>query len=196
MTAHFPSQSTPLSTMLSSLFRPSRSSKRQRDTRSPFSSPSPAVTRRHPPHERTQLLSQDQANAPGIQNTSRTDSDEEDHTDHDLDDEEFESGNEDGVREEAPLLPIFSAAHLGSNLFLQVLRLWTCTDANRCTAHIQLNPCHTPPDRVQMRNHVIMGPTSITTSVTVSPQTNPAGHSSYTLFQSNTIRVDGQLSTI
>jgi hypothetical protein len=41
-----------------------------------------------------------------------------------------------------------------------------------------------------------MGPTSVTTSVTISPQTNPAGHFSYTLFQSNTVRADGQLLTI
>jgi hypothetical protein len=81
------------------------------------------VARRHPPHERTQLLDQDQINAPGNKNTSSTGSDNEDHTDLDLDNEEFESGNEDGVREEAPLLPIFSAAHLGSSMSIQVTRL-------------------------------------------------------------------------
>jgi len=111
--------------MLSSLFRPSRSSKRQRDARSPFSSPSPVLIRRHPPHERTQLLGDDQTNGPGNKNTSSAGSDDEDHTDLDLDHEDFESGNEDGVREEAPLLPIFSAAHLGSNMSISCEALKT-----------------------------------------------------------------------
>jgi hypothetical protein len=72
------------------------------------------VTRRHPPHERTQLLRPHQIDGPADEETSSTGSDHEDHAGLNPDDDESESGNEDGVRDETPLLPIFSAAHLGS----------------------------------------------------------------------------------
>lgn len=100
--------------MLSSLFHPSSSSKRQANDRSPFSSPSPQLLRRDPPNERSQLLRQDQNNTITDVETSALDDDDEDHTNSNLENEEFESDNEDGVRDETPLLPIFSAAHLGS----------------------------------------------------------------------------------
>lgn len=102
--------------MLSYLLRPARGSRTQADSRSPFSSSSPEAARQYPPDERSRLLRQDQDHPTIGKSTSNTDSDDDDDDDDDpnLGDEDMESNNEDGMRDETPLLPIFSAAHLGT----------------------------------------------------------------------------------
>lgn len=115
--------------MLSSIFRPSR---RRGNGRSPFSSPSPESTRRNPPNIRSQLLGGRPNYAITGGETSETEDDEQEE-----ENEEFEEDNEDGLRDEAPLLPIFSAAHLGSGVPGQDSCQCNSTDANdRCFAHI------------------------------------------------------------
>lgn len=99
--------------MLSSLLRPFKGPRRQTDERSPFSSPSPQAIRQGPPTERSRLLRPNQNNATRGAERSETDDDYADDADVSLDEEEAEAGNEDGHRSETPLLPIFSAAHLG-----------------------------------------------------------------------------------
>jgi hypothetical protein len=96
--------------MLSSLLRPSRRSSRQGNGPSPFTSPSPRPPRRDPPNECSQLLPPSANNEGTDGHLSGVQDDEASNTE----DEELESDNEDGVRDETPLLPIFSAAHLGS----------------------------------------------------------------------------------
>ena len=72
----------------------------------------------------------------GNQNKAAT-SGEASGTEDEEEEEEFEDDNEDGVREEAPLLPIFSAAHLGSGVHDQVSCHRNLTDTHdRCLAHI------------------------------------------------------------
>lgn len=100
--------------MLSFLLRPARRSRTQADSRSPFSSSSPEAARRDPPDERSRLLRQDQDHPTDGKSTSDTDSEDDDDADPNLANEEMESDNEDGIRDETPLLPIFSAAHLGT----------------------------------------------------------------------------------
>lgn len=105
---------TPRASMLSSLLRPSKSSRRQVTDRSRHKPSFPEVNRLNPPNERSKLLRHDQSNVTMGVETGDTDGDDEDHADAHLVDEELESDNEDGIRDEMPLLPIFSAAHLGS----------------------------------------------------------------------------------
>jgi hypothetical protein len=99
--------------MLSSLLHPSWSSRRQADHRSPFSSPSPEAARRDAPNERSQLLRREQSNTITDTEIGRTHDDDRGHTGSAVEDGGHESANEDGVEDETPLLPIFSAAHLG-----------------------------------------------------------------------------------
>ncbi|ERF68275.1 hypothetical protein EPUS_02731 [Endocarpon pusillum Z07020] len=99
--------------MLSSLFRPSKGPRRQTDERSPFSSPSPEAVRQGPPNERSPLLRPHQNSATrGAERSETDDDDDADDAGFSHDEEEAETGNEDGHRCETSLLPIFSAAHL------------------------------------------------------------------------------------
>lgn len=100
--------------MLSSLLRPKKTRRHVQEVYSPFSSPfidrsSPAATRREqlPRH----------ASADFTETEIEEDSEEEIALQNDGEDED-EGGDEDGLEEEdgdedQPLLPIFSAAHLG-----------------------------------------------------------------------------------
>lgn len=96
--------------MLSSLLRPSRRAKGQTHERSPFASSSPVATRRDRRNERSPLIRRNRHTATTYAETS---GDEEHHSDSTHEDEEQPNDDEDGVRDETPLLPIFSAAHLG-----------------------------------------------------------------------------------
>ena len=116
--------------MLSSLFGSLTRNKQHREHRSPFSSPyasiaSPIGTRGSPTHERRRI-------AAGYRDQDQNDGDDASEHDRLLDEEEVEEDNiseeddedaegddeiadhdEDGDGAHTPLLPIFSAAHLG-----------------------------------------------------------------------------------
>lgn len=184
--------------MLSSLLRPLQGSGRQPDGRSPFSSPSPQAPRWDSLNERSHLLPRDQhttireVEARGIQRGDEV------QTDGHLDDEEGESGDEDGVRDDTPLLPIFSAAHLGSESVQSNLvscDIYTDVDDRRF-AHIQPDPRYSSPCGHEMRDNADLGPAAFPTGVTIPSQADPARNPSCTFFQSNRVRVDGQLPTI
>ena len=92
---------------------------RQHGERSPFSSPytalpsSPVAVRRSSLEERRRPAADfDNDTSPGPTNRI----DEEDEEDEDVDHEEEEDVDEDGGGEMSPLLPIFSAAHLGPSI--------------------------------------------------------------------------------
>lgn len=123
--------------MLSSLLGPSKGTPtRPRGERSPFSSPftsSPEATRRSQANERRRTAAgYDTSNDPDNETTSDADDEEEgaedddeeeeeeeeDAEDEDDEDEDEDEGDEDGAGDTTPLLPIFSAAHLGSNAFV------------------------------------------------------------------------------
>lgn len=103
--------------MLSSLLRPK---KRRRDVaRSPFSSPSgrgdtsPEGVRRSLLHERRHPAADyDDENYDGFDGDEHHDDDGEEEDEENEDDDE-EDDDEDGAAEDTPLLPIFSAVHLG-----------------------------------------------------------------------------------
>jgi hypothetical protein len=105
--------------------------------RSPFASPSPVVVLRQPPDERGQLLRGEDGEASGMDDNNH------DNADSNNDEEDVDSDNEDGLRDETPLLPIFSAAHLGSRAALSIPCHYSCADRqNRCFAHIQPHSCY------------------------------------------------------
>lgn len=113
--------------MLSSLFRLAGRDRQHRD-RSPFSSPysgrlsTPVAARRSSLEERRRpaaVFNQDISPAPASPiNEEDEDGDEDEdieEEDNNQDDEEAED-DEDAAGETSPLLPIFSAAHLGTSL--------------------------------------------------------------------------------
>jgi hypothetical protein len=121
--------------MLSSQLRPSRSSEQpHRDARSPFASPftSPEATRHNLPNERRRVAADFDDSATSGEGEPGDDiNDEEDQeTDASEEDQEEEQEDvaegEDGMDDTTPLLPIFSAAHLGTdmNVSLSKLRGW------------------------------------------------------------------------
>ena len=146
--------------MISALLRHSTNSRRQANGQSPFSSPLPEVSQQGPPDERSPLLEA---------GTSGTDGDGEDQAVPNAAAHEFDTENEDGVRDETPLLPIFSAAHLGLKLSIQIPCQCTFTDADRCSAHLQLDSHLTSSHHVQVRDYIDLGPASFATGVTISP---------------------------
>ena len=107
--------------MLSSFLGPSKGTPtRPRGDRSPFSSPftsSPEAIRRSQANERRRPAADydtsDNENASGSEDEEEQDEEDEDEDDEDEEEEEEEE-DEDGAGEITPLLPIFSAAHLGS----------------------------------------------------------------------------------
>jgi hypothetical protein len=107
--------------MLSSLLRPKKS--RLIGDRSPFSSPytgeptSPVATRRGFQNERQR------ASADFEETEAEDDEDEADDDEEAIEDEDEGEEDEDGVGESTPLLPIFSAAHLGTEAPTSVVKL-------------------------------------------------------------------------
>lgn len=89
--------------------------------RSPFPPTSREAIRRQPPDEQGRLLRGDEQSGGTAGGASGTDDYDQGNTDSNIEDEEAESDNEDGVRDETPLLPLFSAAHLGSRAVLSIL---------------------------------------------------------------------------
>lgn len=108
--------------MLSSLLHPSRSFRRgrQRD-HSPFSSPftsasSPVATRRGETSERRRPAARYDDELSEDEEYDEDDVDEAMEGEYEETPEDFEEEDEDGLEETTPLLPIFSAAHLGTEI--------------------------------------------------------------------------------
>jgi hypothetical protein len=129
--------------MLSSLLRPSRGSQRRNVDHSPFSSPSPGIARRAAPNERSQLLPRSGNARTGYREEIDGDNDNEgDEGNATEDDDLLADEDEDGVEDATPLLPIFSAAHLG--LEIPCPFLFDRTVANilsRCFTNLQSHSC-------------------------------------------------------
>ena len=111
--------------MISSLLRPKRGRTAREGDRSPFSSPysglrsSPVATRRPPAEERRRAG----ADFDNDDATNRQDDIDEEDEDH-VDQEDEADEDEDGHGETTPLLPIFSAVHLGVLLGASRTRFW------------------------------------------------------------------------
>ena len=161
---------------------------------SPFSSPysniqaSPIAARRTSIEERRRPAAKfDRLLSPGP--TSRIEEEEQD-------EEQGEDVNEeDDAGELSPLLPIFSAAHLGSFHRVLIVRNFAQWRI-RCLASVQYN-AHDPfARRSSMRDHPLLGPATVTPGVPVPCQTYPATDTGLSLFKGYTLRSDGQLPAI
>lgn len=131
-------------------------------------------------------------------NDENTEDEEEGDGDEDEEDEEEneEDGDEDGD-EDTPLLPIFSAAHLGKKDLLEPISChFYMLTSPRCASCIQSHACHPSHRPPQNRNHLDLGPTPIATSLPVSSQTDATTGSNESLFAGDVIRFDGKLFTI
>lgn len=103
--------------MLSSLFGTGSQRNRRHGDRSPFSSPF-TVQHLSPESARRSSLYQRRRPAADYDDTESTEDEEDEEFDEDAEDyveEEDNEGDEDGLGESTPLLPIFSAAHLGGS---------------------------------------------------------------------------------
>lgn len=187
--------------MLASLFRPKNQIYAEH---SPFSSPD--TTRNAPPFFRNQ------GQASGTRNTGIRDHNE----DHEYDiagerggDAEYENSNgdiedEDDPQETSPLLPIFSASHLGmAPLELDDLILWkikklilTILVPHRFFARVRRHPCHTFAHRRPLRDHFVVGPIALASDFSVPGETHSTENYGITLFQSLPICSDDKLSPV
>lgn len=194
--------------MLSSMLQSRPSWNRNKD-HSPYSSfhgnpSSPDEPRRHRPEIRhaaaayTETEDDEQETERNGEHEVGGDEEEEDmdhedgHLEHDDEDEDPRAGT--------PLLPIFSAAHLGRTIFLlTIFHISPTTKAdlfNRCLASLQPYPCDSTDRGTTMRNHVNMGPTSITTSLTIPCEADATDDSNLSFLSRHTICADGKLLAI
>lgn len=194
--------------MLSSLLRPRKARQRVQE-HSPFSSPfpepdlsSPLIARRdrqvrHATADWTETEADD----------DDSDDDEDGHPGRLIDDDVVEAdeeeddgheGNEDGD-DESPLLPIFSAAHLGILYRFGSCDIYIQPSANslcRCAASIQLNPRHTTYRPPKNRNNPNLGPTTLTASLPIPGQADAAANTDFPLLPRDIICSDGKSPTV
>lgn len=155
--------------MLASLLRPKK--RRVYAERSPFSSP---YTTRDLPWPFLQRGSEEQ-----YEEVQGNDDDANQGVD---DGEEDESGDEDdGPSESSPLLPIFSASHLGIYLFAlpaQCNRLRCLTGVRfviyRYAPRLRYHPCDSRAYRSPLRDYVVLGSVAVAPDLSISGKTYPA----------------------
>lgn len=181
--------------MFASLLR----SKRQRGQieQTSFATPSLGFRDAHNNPRRVHRADESSDDAPGLQGIDEGDMDEEDW------EEDEEEEEEDGPLESTPLLPMFSASHLGRKKIpgcrLSVV-LWCCgrllTMIIRCATRLQYDPCHSSPYCLPLRNHPDMGSIALTASLPISDQTDPTEDYVGPLLARNPLCFNGQLFAI
>ena len=134
---------------------PRRPDMADRRERSPFSSPfsniqnSPVAARRGTLEERRRPAGKFESAISPLRTDAidENDHDEDDEDDEDGDqDDDVDEDDEDNAGELSPLLPIFSAAHLGIRRFLEPSREPRIADKYRFFACLQHNPRDSPLD--------------------------------------------------
>lgn len=173
---------------------------RHHEDRSPFVSPhtallsAPVAARRSSLEERRRPAAEfNQIVSPGVTGKIDEEREEEEEGDEqDLDDGLDEDGDEDFT----PLLPIFSAAHLGSfasptSSFAQFCNSVADESMRRFLTRVQPYAYHSHLGRSSMRDNPFVGPAKVAPSFTVPYQTNPAANSSFTLFEGHSVRAVG-----
>ena len=146
---------------------------------SPFSSPnsnlhaSPIAARRGSLEERRRPAANfNGAVLPGL--ADGIDEEDQEEEDQEEDDQEEEL-DEDDAGELSPLLPIFSAAQLGTlTLASSDSMIYSSNPSHRCFTGLQSHSYPSPPHRATMRNHSLLGPATLPTSVAVPHQTHSA----------------------
>lgn len=177
---------------------------RPRGERSPFSSPytallsTPIAARRGSLEERRRPAANFNAD---VSPTPEIKIDEEEDEGGPEPEEEDEELDEDGEGDASPLLPIFSAAHLGMSFFHHI-NLSPLTFANtlfnryRCSPCLQPDPYSSPAGSSTMRNHTLLGPTEVSPSLTVSCEAHSAANSNVPFFTSDIVCLAGKLPTV
>lgn len=170
---------------------------RPRGERSPFSSPytallsTPIAARRGSLEERRRPAANFNTDpSPAPENKI----DEEEDEDEPEQDEEDEELDEDGEGEASPLLPIFSAAHLGI-LYPVPSICWTCAHLsfawNRFPSCLQSNAYYPLPCCSTMRNYTFLGPTEVASGLSISCEAYPATDTNVSFLASHIIRPNG-----
>ena len=168
--------------------------------RSPFSSPysnllaSPIAARRSSLEERRRPAARfkQQSSPQPTTNREGPSEDEEETIEEEQEDEE-----DDHAGELSPLLPIFSAEHLGIPPFSHhTSLLHMMTVSYRLSAGLQHYPYHTSPCCPTMRNHPLMGPASVPAGLPVSRQTDTAANFELTFLEGDPVCADGQLPPV
>lgn len=167
--------------------------------RSPFSSPysniqaSPIAARRTSLEERRRPAAKfDHILSPGPEDRIEEEGqDEEDGEDEDQD----EDINEDEAGELSPLLPIFSAAHLGNSYLASRLSVFA-NPRDRCLASLQSYSYHTSACGTSVRDYPFMGSATVTSGVAIPCQAYTTADTGLALFQSYLICTYGQLPAV
>ncbi|KAF4634073.1 hypothetical protein G7Y89_g4042 [Cudoniella acicularis] len=189
--------------MLSSLLRPRKARQRVQE-RSPFSSPFPGPDVSSPTYARQERQVR-HATADWTETEAEDENTEDEDDDDDDDDDDNEEADEEGEEgddgegdedggSDTPLLPIFSAAHLG-NYPLSAIRISANTSI-RLAASIQSHTCNPPYRPPQNRNDFDLGPASITAGIPIPSQADAAADSNNALFASYIICAYGELSSV
>jgi hypothetical protein len=143
----------------------------------------------------------------------------------DQDDEDAEEGaDEDNRRRALPVLPLFSATHLGNHWqfffpstfllhwfdlaihmacpyrfpFVQAIQPWAVLTRprSRYAANLQHHPLHSHNCERPHRDDTIVGPTSIPSSLPVPGEADATANPDSTLLQGNHIRTHGKLPAV
>ena len=170
--------------------------------RSPFSSPnsnlhpSPIAARRSSLEERRRPAAKFDHGPSAGPAHGIDDQDQEEENGNEEDQEE--ESDEDEAGELSPLLPIFSAAHLGmSTPPLQNSHSMDSFDPLcRRSTSLQSHAYLSSARRATMRDHTLLGPAKVPTSLTIPRQANPATDSNLPFLQGYTICFDGKLPAV
>lgn len=173
---------------------------RPRGERSPFSSPytallsSPVAARRGSLEERRRPAADFNADVSPARDTKVDEHEDEE----ELEEEDEEDEDEDGEGDTTPLLPIFSAAHLGIHVVHTTSTNMpiTIADHPRFPSCIQPDTRHPLTGRSAMRNHPLMGPIEVSAGLSVSGEAHSAADPNFSFLPCDAVRPDGQLPTV
>lgn len=167
--------------------------------RSPFSSPfsgrlsTPVAARRSSLEERRRPAYFNRQVSPSPASPIGEEDDENDDDGDDNNDEDLDA-DEDGGGETSPLLPIFSAAHLGR--LQNFLLISPMLISNRCSPCVQPHSLHPPPDCATMRDNAVLGSATVAPSLPIPCETHTAANTVLAFLKRDHICFVGKLSTI
>jgi hypothetical protein len=124
---------------------------------------------------------------------------EEDTEEESVEDEDADAEDEDAPIESTPLLPIFSAPHLGTAPVTMKEFGTVLTDfvsLIRYSSGLRRYTCDPILDYLAVRNHPYLGPTPIASDFAILGEANPTENQSFALFKSYTLRIDDELPSI
>ena len=186
--------------MLSSLLRPKKKVRRVQEQ---FTSPAPPGEQSAPAKHGRERAEARYAAADWTETDDNDEeTEEEDSNGGGLEEEQAELdhlGGEDDDHEDdnegTPLLPIFSAPHLGT-IFIQCCLHLDNANYYRCNTGLSSNTCDSNDCPSSKRNNLDVGPTAVSASITIPRETYAATDSNSTLLSSDTVCLDGELPTV